>query len=92
VAYVDGVPAAATQLEVNLESGRAMSQGSRTLPQYRRRGLIKLANSVSLRRAAEMGVTSPFTGKDETNKPMLAIQRLARLPVPGRDPIDDETP
>jgi GNAT superfamily N-acetyltransferase len=73
VAYVDGAPAAATQLDVNLESGRAMSQGSGTLPRYRGRGLLKLAKSVSLRRAAEMGVTSAFTGNDATNKPMLAI-------------------
>lgn len=73
VVFVGGTPAATTQLQVNRETGRAMSYGSGTLPQFRGRGLIKLAKSVSLRRAAETGVTQAFTGNDETNKPMLAV-------------------
>lgn len=73
VAVVDGTPAAITLLQVNRETGRAMSNGSGTLREFRGRGLVKLAKSVSLRRAADAGVTQAFTGNDETNKPMLAI-------------------
>ncbi|HEX6683446.1 MAG TPA: GNAT family N-acetyltransferase [Candidatus Limnocylindrales bacterium] len=72
-AMVDGIPVATTNLEVNRLTGRAMSSGTSTLPQYRGRGLAKLMKSVSLRRAAEKGVTGAYTCNDYTNAPMLAI-------------------
>jgi GNAT superfamily N-acetyltransferase len=72
-AVVDGVPAATTNLEVNRELGKAMSSGTSTLRPYRGRGLAKLMKSVSLRRAADKGVTAAYTCNDYTNAPMLAI-------------------
>ena len=72
-AVVDGVPAATTNLEVNRATGKAMSSGTSTLRQFRGRGLAKLLKSVSLRRAADKGVTAAFTCNDYTNAPMLAI-------------------
>jgi GNAT superfamily N-acetyltransferase len=72
-AIVDGVPAATTNLEVNPATGRAMSAGTSTLREFRGRGLAKLIKSVSLRRAAEKGVTAAFTANDYSNAPMIAI-------------------
>jgi GNAT superfamily N-acetyltransferase len=73
VALVDGVPASMTVIEANLETGRAWSGGTMTLPEYRGRGLAKLLKSVALRKAAEAGVTTALTANDYTNAPMLAI-------------------
>lgn len=73
LARVDGVPAAATLLEVNRTTGRAMSVGSGTLRFYRGRGLVKLIKVESLLRAASAGVTDAFTANDSTNHAMLAI-------------------
>lgn len=70
---VDGVPAAVTWLEADLETGRGWSGGTGTLPAYRGRGLAKIAKSVSLRMGAELGITMAYTSNDEVNKPMLAI-------------------
>lgn len=73
VALVDGQPAALTFLDANRETGRAMSTGTCTDPRFRGRGLAKLIKSVSLRRAADAGVTAAFTANDYSNAPMLAI-------------------
>jgi hypothetical protein len=73
VAFVDGQPAAVTLLTVNPETGRAMSNGSSTLRQFRGRGLIKLIKWESLTKAAASGVTMAITGNDRTNAPMLAV-------------------
>lgn len=73
VVLVDGVAAAATFVEVNPETGRAWASGTGTLRAYRGRGLAKLAKSVSLRKAAALGVTHAYTSNDYSNVPMLAI-------------------
>ncbi|MEV6526101.1 GNAT family N-acetyltransferase [Longispora sp. NPDC051575] len=73
VAIVDGVAVSSVLLDVNSETGWAMSGGTCTLPAYRGRGLAKLLKSVSLRRAAEVGVTAAYTSNDYTNLPMLAV-------------------
>lgn len=73
VALVDGVPAAFTFMEVNRDSGRAWTNGTATLREYRGRGLAKLVKSVALRKAADCGVTIALTANDFTNKPMLAV-------------------
>lgn len=72
-AVVDGVPAATTMVEINRTTGKAMASGTSTLRPYRGRGLAKLMKSVSLRRAAEKGVTAAYTCNDYSNAPMLAI-------------------
>ena len=82
ICFVDGVPAATTALTTNRRTGRALSSGSDTLPEFRGRGLIKYLKSVSLRRAAEARITAAFTSNDDTNAPMLAINRwLGYQPV-----------
>jgi GNAT superfamily N-acetyltransferase len=73
VAFVNGVPAALTNLEVNLATGRAWTAGTATLREFRGLGLAKLVKSVSLRKAAELGVTAAYTSNDYTNAPMLAV-------------------
>ncbi|WP_018349069.1 GNAT family N-acetyltransferase [Longispora albida] len=73
VAMAGGRAVAATFVEANLAAGKAMASGTATLPEYRGRGLSKYLKSVSLRKAAEAGVTAAYTGNDYTNAPMLAI-------------------
>jgi GNAT superfamily N-acetyltransferase len=73
VALVDGVPAAHTFVETNLETGRCWSGGTATLPAYRGRGLAKVLKSVALRKAAAVGITTAITANDYTNAAMLAV-------------------
>ncbi|MDG4820689.1 GNAT family N-acetyltransferase [Asanoa sp. WMMD1127] len=73
VVSVDGVPATMTYLYTDRESGRFMSTGTGTRRAYRGRGLAKIAKSVAFRAARDAGFTEGYTGNDEVNKPMLAI-------------------
>jgi GNAT superfamily N-acetyltransferase len=73
VVLVDGVPAAITTVEADYETGVMWSGGTGTLREYRGRGLAKLAKSTALRRAAAVGITKAYTGNDESNRPMLAV-------------------
>jgi GNAT superfamily N-acetyltransferase len=83
VALVDGVPAAHTMVETNLESGRCWSGGTATLPAYRGRGLAKLLKSVALRKAAAAGITTAITANDFTNAAMLAVNDWLGYKVVG---------
>jgi GNAT superfamily N-acetyltransferase len=60
-------------LEVDRENKRATNEMTATLPQFRRRGLARLAKLASLRWAAEFGVTSVLTSNDRDNPAMLAL-------------------
>lgn len=73
--YVDGVPATVTLLDVDPATGRGASGGTGTLREYRGRGLAKIAKTVSLHAAAQRGVTVAYTGNDEVNAPMLAVNK-----------------
>jgi GNAT superfamily N-acetyltransferase len=84
VALANGVPAAVTFMEVNRDSGRAWTNGTGTLREYRGRGLAKLVKSAALRKAAEAGVTLALTCNDFTNKPMLAVNDWLGYKVVGR--------
>ncbi len=64
-----------TMLAANLERGRAFNEYTGTLPAHRGRGLASLVKLASLRWAAENGVTAVWTTNDETNAPMLAVNR-----------------
>jgi GNAT superfamily N-acetyltransferase len=75
VIVVDGVAVSMTWLHTDRERGRGANNGTGTLPDYRGRGLALIAKRASLARAAELGVTEVYTGNDETNAPMLAINR-----------------
>jgi RimJ/RimL family protein N-acetyltransferase len=71
--YADGKPAAYTIVEVDFETRRMWSGGTGSLRAVRGRGLAKIAKSVALRKAAQLGVEDAYTTNDEVNAPMLAI-------------------
>ncbi|BCJ38771.1 hypothetical protein Athai_62740 [Actinocatenispora thailandica] len=74
-AVVDGTVAAFTLAQT--DPPRYWSGMTGTRRAYRGRGLGTLVKVASLRRAVERGLTEAFTGNDEQNAPMLAIN--ARL-------------
>ena len=60
-------------LRVDRPSHRAQNNLTATRRPYRGRGLARLLKSHSLHLAAEAGATVAFTGNDETNVAMLAV-------------------
>ena len=71
---VHGVsPVAIALLEVDREHKRATNEMTATLPEFRRRGLARLAKLASMRWAADFGVTSILTSNDRENPAMLAL-------------------
>ncbi len=75
VAIADGVGAAVSLLLVDRETGRALNMFTGTLAAYRGRGFGGAVKLASIRWAAANGITSMATTNDETNAPMLAINR-----------------
>ncbi|NUT34379.1 MAG: GNAT family N-acetyltransferase [Hamadaea sp.] len=73
IAFVDGRPAATTALIADYDIRKVMSGGTDALREYRGRGLVKLIKVLSLARAAERGIIAAYTGNDEVNAPMRAI-------------------
>lgn len=66
-------------------AGRAGSDMTGTLPEYRRRGLARLAKLRSIRWAAGEGIESMVTGNDDDNAGMLALNRsLGYRPIAER--------
>lgn len=84
VAYADGEPAAVSLLIADLESGRATTMFTGTRAAFRGRGLGLAAKIGSLRWAAEHGITQMAATNDETNAPMLAINRRLGYRSAGR--------
>lgn len=77
---VNGVLAAISL--VKRDGSRMWSDYTASRPEHRGRGLARAAKLGALRRAAANGVTVAYTGNDEANKPMLAInERLGYRPV-----------
>ncbi|MQY13198.1 Mycothiol acetyltransferase [Streptomyces sp. RB5] len=74
VVVVDGVPAAHSYVETDGRT-RLASRGTGTGRAYRGRGLATLAKIDSLGRARAAGITDAFTGNDDSNAPMLAVNR-----------------
>ncbi|WP_031007643.1 GNAT family N-acetyltransferase [Streptomyces sp. NRRL F-5727] len=72
VAVVDGVPAAFSAARTD-GLGRYATGMTGTAPDFRGRGLAKLAKNASLHRARAAGCVEAFTGNDAGNGPMLAI-------------------
>ncbi len=66
-------PVSIALLEVDREHKRATNEMTATLPEFRRRGLARLAKAASLRWAAELGVMSVLTSNDRENPGMLAL-------------------
>lgn len=82
VVEVEGRLAAFTFLLVDCESQKAEHEMTGTLPDLRGRGLATLAKRAAVSWAAENGIREIWTGNDETNAAMLAInRRLGYRPV-----------
>lgn len=84
VAIVDGVAGAASLLLADEESRRSANMFTGTLGAYRGRGLALAVKLGSIRWAAEHGIESMVTTNDETNAPMLAINRRLGYVEAGR--------
>jgi GNAT superfamily N-acetyltransferase len=79
---VNGDVAAFAELYVDLESGRARNGFTGTRRDHRGRGCATAAKLASIRWLAERGISALWTGNDETNAPMLAINnRLGYRPA-----------
>ncbi|MGD3107460.1 N-acetyltransferase family protein [Streptomyces sp. YGL11-2] len=74
VVTVDGEVAAFTLVATD-GLGRCVSAMTGSRRAFRGRGLARLAKTDSLRRARDAGCTEAFTGNDDGNAPMLAINR-----------------
>lgn len=83
-AVVDGRVAAISFLTANPEHGRAFNMFTATGREYRGRGLALAVKLASTRWAAEHGITQLVTTNDETNAPMLAINRRLGYRPAGR--------
>jgi GNAT superfamily N-acetyltransferase len=80
-----GRVASITMLTADLESRRAFTESTGTMPHARGRGLATAVKLASLRWAAANGITSVWTTNDETNAPMLAVNdRLGYRPSARR--------
>jgi ribosomal protein S18 acetylase RimI-like enzyme len=84
VAFVDGEATAVSLLTFDAETGRAHNMFTGTLRAYRGRGLGLAVKLASIHWAAERGATSMSTHNDETNAPMLAINRRLGYLEAGR--------
>ncbi|MEV6006533.1 GNAT family N-acetyltransferase [Streptomyces sp. NPDC051976] len=73
-AVVDGTVAAFVCAETDGRT-RYWSGGTGTRRAFRGRGLAKAAKAESLHRARAAGYTDAFTNNDDTNAPMLAVNR-----------------
>ena len=80
-AVIDGRPVAFSHLRI-APGGRAVTDMTGTLRDYRGRGLAQLAKRATLVNAAKRGVELVTTENDETNAPMLRInEKLGYQPV-----------
>jgi GNAT superfamily N-acetyltransferase len=71
----DGNVVSITILAANLEVRRAFNEYTATLRSHRGRGLALLVKLAALHWASTNGITAVWTTNDETNAPMLAVNR-----------------
>jgi GNAT superfamily N-acetyltransferase len=83
-ALVEGQLAAISFLTANLEHRRAFNMFTATGREYRGRGLALAVKLASTRWAADHGITQITTTNDETNAPMLAVNRRLGYRTSGR--------
>ena len=75
-------PVALTLLVVDPLGGIAATAFTGTARSHRGRGLARVVKLASIRWAARHGIERMLTGNDETNAPMLAVnRRLGYVPV-----------
>jgi GNAT superfamily N-acetyltransferase len=84
VAIEDGVAAAVSLLIADEESGRGANMFTGTQRAYRGRGLGLAVKLASIAWAQTHGITQIVTRNDETNAPMLAINRRLGYVPAGR--------
>jgi GNAT superfamily N-acetyltransferase len=84
VAMADGVAAAVSLILADRESGRAASMFTGTLAAYRGRGLARAVKLASIGWLVANGITQLVTTNDETNAPMLAVNRHLGFVPAGR--------
>jgi GNAT superfamily N-acetyltransferase len=84
VAMVDGAAAAVSLLIADEESGRGGNMFTGTQRAYRGRGLGLAVKLASIHWAKDHGITQIATRNDETNAPMLAINRRLGYRPAGR--------
>jgi RimJ/RimL family protein N-acetyltransferase len=75
VVCVGGDPVATGLVYSDSATQRAVHGGTGVLASHRGRGLGQLLKRAVLARAHQAGITRMFTTNDETNGPMLAINR-----------------
>ena len=79
-------PVALAFLEVDEPAGVAANEMTGTLPEFRRRGLARLAKLATIRWAAEHGIQAVQTGNSHENPGILALNRSL-----GYEPVQTET-
>jgi GNAT superfamily N-acetyltransferase len=79
-------PAALAFLEVDEPARIAANEMTGTLPEFRRRGLARLAKLATIRWAAEHGIQTLQTGNSHENPGILALNRSL-----GYEPVVTET-
>ena len=80
----EGRPVALAFLLVNAEAKAGANEMTGTLPEFRGRGLARLAKLATIRWAAENGLRTIYTGNDSENAPMLALNRSLGYEVQHR--------
>jgi GNAT superfamily N-acetyltransferase len=79
-------PVAFALIEVDEPARMAANEMTGTLPEFRRRGLARLAKLAAIRWAAEHGIEAIVTGNANENAGMLALNRSL-----GYGPVQTET-
>lgn len=73
VVLVNGRPASFAWINSDREGGLGANEMTGTHPDFRRRGLARLAKEASIRWAAEAGLTTLVTSNETTNADMLTL-------------------
>lgn len=73
VVLVNDRPASFAWLITDFDGERAMNQMTGTAPEFRRRGLARLAKEATIHWAAEAGIRKILSSNDTTNADMLAL-------------------
>jgi GNAT superfamily N-acetyltransferase len=82
VVLADGVPVSLAFLEIDEPARLAANEMTGTLPEFRRRGLARLAKLAAIRWTAAHGFTTMLTGNAERNTGMLRLnESLGYRPV-----------